>query len=95
MDEPSRVYALGDGCSDCRRRGRACLVRGDRTKCASCTAQGIGFCVVGDGVNDEWEGRCLLWERGMNMCFWFGLVRFRIPNVRTVESLYVCSLMGS
>ncbi|MCJ1405823.1 hypothetical protein MMC11_009053 [Xylographa trunciseda] len=44
LGEPSTTYPVGRGCSDCVARSRLCVVREDRTKCASCTAQGAKVC---------------------------------------------------
>ena len=44
LGEPSMTFPAGSGCSDCVARSRLCVVREDRTKCASCTAQGAGSC---------------------------------------------------
>ncbi|MCJ1371308.1 hypothetical protein MMC20_002523 [Loxospora ochrophaea] len=41
IDEADTVYPLGSGCRDCVRRERVCSIRSDRTRCASCTAQGV------------------------------------------------------
>ena len=42
--QPSMSFPAGSGCSDCVVRSRLCVVRRDRTKCASCTAQGVRSC---------------------------------------------------
>ena len=44
LGEPSNTFPAGSGCSDCVARSRLCVVREDRTKCASCTAQGARSC---------------------------------------------------
>ena len=44
LGEPSMTFPAGSGCSDCVARSRLCVVREDRTKCASCTAQGARSC---------------------------------------------------
>ena len=42
LGEPSMTFPAGSGCSDCVARSHLRVVREDRTKCASCTAQGVG-----------------------------------------------------
>ena len=42
LGELSMTFPAGSGCSDCVARSCLCVVGEDRTKCASCSAQGAG-----------------------------------------------------